>query len=732
VTCGWGSVIALKKSADEYLPLWFSDRFGCSAVALGDANGDGVAEIYVGTSEDASEGIRVWVFDGLAEWQYSRSAILTLGDSDVNGLVVENVDGDAAKEIVLVGDDDLIVLSAADFTIEWTASGKGGHAVAAADVDGDTQIEIVVNAEGIVRVLDAAAQTEEWSLPGGVDWALDLGDVAGDAAAEIVYVEDWDDLVVVDGATHAELWRRSGLGDLDSLAVADLDGAGKAEIIVGDGQWGNVTGYDGTNTLLWQIANPDHSVNDVAVGDVNGDGVNEVVFGTGTGMHGDHLFVADWSTESILWQSENPDCPLLATSCDLDLDGTPEIVMASETTEDGYWGGLVHIYDSVTRELEWRIDTDYFWVDIHGLGCGQLDADPQLEIALGVSILYEPKVYVYDGLSHERQFSSQNLLPSASEPVCLLVQNIDQDPVEEIIVGLDSPDVVVLDGASTTVDYQLSDLTHDVLDCHTGDLDGDRDPDLAVLTRYDSAIFDFSSTIPWFSVPNDNDGFDVAIVRPTRYGRGQLVVARRIGGVGHSTLDGFDGLSTDPMWHLETESLVEELDALDLTGDGGEELVVAGGTRWYGPETLLDLYSYSGGPPTLLESGPADLGSVRMASAYEPTGNGQLELLVAAWTLIDAATVVIDRDGDGRLDHEDNCPTIANPGQIDTNGNGVGDACEFSCDVDLDFNCGAGDPAQLFLALDDPAYDPPGDPDVNGNGVRDTGDLATLVALIYQ
>lgn len=48
------------------------------------------------------------------------------------------------------------------------------------------------------------------------------------------------------------------------------------------------------------------------------------------------------------------------------------------------------------------------------------------------------------------------------------------------------------------------------------------------------------------------------------------------------------------------------------------------------------------------------------------------------WSIaIDVVPVVVsdDADGDGVLDAEDNCPTVPNPDQADSNGDGFGDAC---------------------------------------------------------
>jgi hypothetical protein len=51
-------------------------------------------------------------------------------------------------------------------------------------------------------------------------------------------------------------------------------------------------------------------------------------------------------------------------------------------------------------------------------------------------------------------------------------------------------------------------------------------------------------------------------------------------------------------------------------------------------------------------------------------------LLAALAALLVSGCPPKDTDGDGIPDAVDNCPTVFNPDQADSNGNGIGDACE--------------------------------------------------------
>lgn len=104
-----------------------------------------------------------------------------------------------------------------------------------------------------------------------------------------------------------------------------------------------------------------------------------------------------------------------------------------------------------------------------------------------------------------------------------------------------------------------------------------------------------------------------------------------------------------------------------------------------------DLLGFSGPPlggswdPSAVV--PAVLGSVKLTInspdsirfEYQINGNsGGLDLV--PFTIALPAT---DTDGDGIDDDVDNCPSVSNPDQADSDGNGIGDACEGST-ADLD------------------------------------------------
>ncbi|MHC4798528.1 MAG: thrombospondin type 3 repeat-containing protein [Planctomycetota bacterium] len=74
-----------------------------------------------------------------------------------------------------------------------------------------------------------------------------------------------------------------------------------------------------------------------------------------------------------------------------------------------------------------------------------------------------------------------------------------------------------------------------------------------------------------------------------------------------------------------------------------------------------------------------------------------------------------DADGDGILNQDDNCPAVANPDQADSDGNGVGDACEDATHP-LPDKDGDGIPDQQDNC---PAVANPDQADSDGNGIGD-------------
>jgi hypothetical protein len=184
----------------------------------------------------------------------------------------------------------------------YDAGFGGGVNVAVGDVDGDGRGDIVTGAGPgggpNVRVLDGSGNVKSSffayapTFAGGVHVAT--GDVDGDKRAEIITGAG------PGGGPHVRILDASGndRGDFMAfdprfvggvhVASGDLDGDGKAEIVAGAGPGGgpNVRVFNAAGGLISSFmayeTNFPGGVN-VAVGDVNGDGHNEIVTGAGPG-----------------------------------------------------------------------------------------------------------------------------------------------------------------------------------------------------------------------------------------------------------------------------------------------------------------------------------------------------------------------------------------------------------------------------------------------------------------
>jgi len=127
--------------------------------------------------------------------------------------------------------------------------------------------------------------------------------------------------------------------NVGAIDIADADGDGTDELIVGDAQWGNVHAYDMlTQQPLWSINNPEHGTTNVTVSDVDGDGRAEVLWSAGATSSGDdRLYVGDAVAQQIEWQKEQLDGPFVGPVVgDVDGDGTEEFVAVSWSSDAGY------------------------------------------------------------------------------------------------------------------------------------------------------------------------------------------------------------------------------------------------------------------------------------------------------------------------------------------------------------------------------------------------------------
>lgn len=115
---------------------------------------------------------------------------------------------------------------------------------------------------------------------------------------------------------------------------------------------------------------------------------------------------------------------------------------------------------------------------------------------------------------------------------------------------------------------------------------------------------------------------------------------------------------------------------------------------------------------------------------YPDTTNNRICGLTSSFSLF-AGLEPLDKDGDGVVDAQDNCPALVNAAQADFDGDGVGDACDVDSDGDNIVNSEDKCPSKASSDngdLDNDGLGNPCDSDSDGDTIGNENDNCALVA----
>jgi len=330
---------------------------------------------------------------------------------------IADVDGDGVLEVFGRNAGYPEVRDFATGNLEWTDSQHTTNAVGAGQLDGDSALELVFGAtnsgDSAGYVLDGATHAQQWSWPDGFRGTPVFGNFdTVPTTHEFAIVEPWGMTRVFVTSPFFSPRSDYATGEVQAIAVRDIEGDLVDEIIVGEGQWGSVIAYKPTTwAQTFNHQNPEHGVSAVAVGQLDADPELEVIFGAGlTSSGADLLQVFDAGFDHVQFASIDARGPHSATMvADLDGDGKRELVWATLDTTSIHNGPSLIIADAETGDELRRIDGVMMpWADNPGLRLltANLDADPALEIVIGSGYTYEGRVRVLDGVTLQEQWTT--------------------------------------------------------------------------------------------------------------------------------------------------------------------------------------------------------------------------------------------------------------------------------------------------------------------------------------
>lgn len=309
--------------------VWQRDLPGAaireSSPALVDLAGTGTLDVVVGALDGKLYAVRGTDGSTVPNWPQPTSNRINSSPSvgDVTGdgrpeiFVGSGIDGERTGALYSFTDDGRVRFRAALPDPDFPNGAAVRSTPALGDINRDGVVDATVGSLG-VRSLWSFRGTDGASLTG----------------RELFY---WDDTI------------------FSSPALADVNGDGATDVVVGgdsspgppiDHRGGMVRAIAGDGHQLWEFLTDDIIRSSPAIGDIDGDGKPEVVFGAGDFWHGSDataVFALDAATGALKWRRETDgvtdSSPALA---DINGDGTLDVAIGTfDSAALGKSGGTV-------------------------------------------------------------------------------------------------------------------------------------------------------------------------------------------------------------------------------------------------------------------------------------------------------------------------------------------------------------------------------------------------------
>lgn len=305
-----GNLSIVEANGEEYestftYPYSLKRTSELSRLSVFDTNEDGVKEAFVMADS------KILHVENL-----SLPPVIKLqSDQLLKHFIIDNIDSDPAPEVVVLeseffGTHQLVVYDDDFNSVLFRADIEEGYNVEMfiGNVDNDESKEVVLSTG---EVYDIRSGERQWFEPKAFHYSLTVEDLDNDGIDEVIASSQSTQVIVWNIQSNTQIAVLENDSCYGPVAVANLDTDPEKEIMIGNCGWGYINAFDlsdGSYNKRWYLKMIGSSEKGFAIGDVNNDGQDEMIWGAGTESTAeDKLVVASLTPElKVTWFSNVP------------------------------------------------------------------------------------------------------------------------------------------------------------------------------------------------------------------------------------------------------------------------------------------------------------------------------------------------------------------------------------------------------------------------------------------